>query len=145
MRLRGYGIEVDLPAGWDGRIYRRPRGEATLHAANFPLPPEDGEFGISATAAMPADGVFVALTEYRRKLAGKGLFAHRGLPLPLRQSDPDPRTLLLARPGQAAIQRFCTVTGRPFCLYLVVGPPPSRAALLRRTSSVLESVSIAPS
>jgi len=42
VKLSAYGIEIDLPRGWDGRIFRRPGADPTLHAANFPLPASDG-------------------------------------------------------------------------------------------------------
>jgi len=42
-KLAGQGFGVDLPQGWDGRIYNRldevtERTNRALHAATFPLP-----------------------------------------------------------------------------------------------------------
>jgi hypothetical protein len=122
-RLEAHGIGVDLPAGWDGRIYRRHGGDATLHAANYPLPLADGDFGSVATERMPAGGGFLALTEYRpgRGLEpGRGLFAAPAIPLPLSARQFDPRTLQIGRAGQLGFQHFFTSRGRPFCLYAVV-------------------------
>ena len=53
MILRAHGMSVDLPDGWEGRIFRRRHGDPTLHAGTFALPQDDGEFGSRATAAMP--------------------------------------------------------------------------------------------
>jgi len=121
--LRGHGIEIDLPGGWEGRIFRRGHGAPTLHAATFPLPHADGEFGSYATARMPAGGAFLTLTEYHPGKGlepGRGLFRSSALPLPLRHDRFHPRTLLVGRRGQAGFQHFFTMGGRPFCLYAVV-------------------------
>src|SRR5437764_330111 len=64
MRLEAHGIAVDLPSGWDGRIWRRPGGGPVVHAANVALPASDGDFATTATGSLPADGVVVVLVEY---------------------------------------------------------------------------------
>ena len=123
MILRSHGIEIDLPDGWEGRIFRRGQGAPTLHAGTFALPHHDGEFGSHATARMPAASAFLTLTEYHPGKGlepGRGLFKSREIPLPLRHDRFHPRTLLVARHGQAGFQHFFTMGGRPFCLYAVV-------------------------
>ena len=123
MRLAAYGIEVQLPSGWDGRIYRRSGADPTLHAANFRLPPADGDFGSGATAHMPPGGVLLVLKEYRpgpRLVPGTGLFESERIPLPLRPGDFHPRALQVGRSGQAGFQHFFTSGGRPLCLYAVL-------------------------
>ena len=144
MILNGHGIRVDLPEGWEGRIFRRPEGDPTLHAANFALPPDDGDFGTGATSAMADDGVFIALTEYDPALAGQGLFARRGAPASLRARDPHPRGLLRTRPGQSGVQRFFSQAGRAFCLYVVVGTRPTPSTLVAQANRVLKSLQIEP-
>lgn len=94
-----------------------------LHAASFPLPAADGDFGSGATGAMPDHGAFLALKEYRpgpRLRPGHGLFAPRAIPLPLELRRFNPRALQVGRPGQAGFQRFFTASGRPLCLYAVI-------------------------
>jgi hypothetical protein len=144
MEISGYGIGVDLPPGWEGRIYRRPEGDPTLHAGNFPLPVEDGDFGTRALDAMQGGGAFLAATEYDRGLAGQGLFAQEApAPLPA-TSELNAWALLRVRPGQFGIQRFMTVGGRAFCVYVVVGTVPGPSALLAEANRVLRSLSIVP-
>ena len=142
MILTGHGIRVDLPDGWEGRIYRRPEGDPTLHAANFALPPDDGDFGTGATSAMADDGVFIALTEYDPALAGRGLFSRSGAPASLRARDPNPKGLLRTRPGQSGVQRFFSASGRAFCLYVVVGNRPTPGTLVAQANRVLNSLHI---
>ena len=48
-----HGIRIELPAGWSGRVFRAAGGLATLHAGDFQLPLDDGEFGDRSTGAMP--------------------------------------------------------------------------------------------
>jgi hypothetical protein len=127
MRLSAYGISLELPRGWDGRIFRRPGSSPTLHAANFQLPSDDADFGSTATARMPPGGVFVALKEYAagpHLRPGVGLYESRSLPLPLPRRYFHPRALQVGRPGQAGFQHFFTAAGqRPFCLYAVIKNP----------------------
>ena len=144
MEISGYGISVDLPPGWEGRIYRRPEGDPTLHAGNFPLPMEDGDFGTRALETMRSDGAFLVATEYDPALAGQGLFSQEApAPLPA-TSELNAWALLRVRPGQFGIQRFMTVGGRAFCVYVVVGSIPGPSALLGEANRVLRSLSIVP-
>jgi hypothetical protein len=91
---------------------------------------------------MPAGGVFVALTEYRPALAGKGLFARLGLP-DLAPRDFAANVVVGGRPGQVGVQRFFTVTGRPFALY-VVGAPRDRRLVAATANATLERLEIRP-
>ncbi len=123
MSMSAHGITVSLPDGWDGRIYRRPEGDPTLHAASYALPVKDGDFGTGATARMPSGGAFVCLTEYRPGAGlepGQGLFGAPAIPLPLGAEHFHSRSLLVGRRDQAGFQHFFTAQGRPFCLYVVV-------------------------
>lgn len=144
MELSGYGIAVDLPPGWEGRIYKRPEGDPTLHAGNFALPVEDGDFGSRSLTGMGSGGAFVVVTEYERSLAGRGLFDPEApAPLPA-TSELNAWALLRVRQGQFGIQRFMTIGGRPFCVYLVVGTVPSPSALLAEANIVLRTLAITP-
>jgi hypothetical protein len=139
VRLAAHGLALDVPRGWEGRIFRHG-GLPTMHAANFPLPAEDGDFGTRAVESLGPDGVLVVLTEYEPDAAGQALFAREGLPLPLAPDAAHPATLLRRLPGQAGLQRFFSLAGRPFCLYVVVGSQPSRGALVGRAESLLRSL-----
>ena len=142
MRIHGHSMAVELPSQWEGRIFRHPGGEPTLHAANFPLPAEDGDYGAKATGSMGPGGAFVAITEFEPEMANQPLFHRRGLPPRIRPADLSPRTLMRVRSGQAGIQRFFHDHGRAFCLYVVVGTEPSRMRLCRWVSDVLGTVEI---
>ena len=167
MKLEAYGVSVDLPSGWDARLYARPLvepaavpgetgwpffvspsaegGTASLHAASFPLPAEDGDFGTTATSNMPPDGVFISLFEYQRGQgleAGQGLFAPKGFPHPLGRADLSPSSLLRMLPGQVGAQHFFTRGHRPFCLYVVLGTAGSLDRGLGQLNQALASLRI---
>jgi hypothetical protein len=144
MEISGYGITIDLPDGWDGIIAASSQGLATMHAAKFALPPRDGEFASLAIAALPADGVLLVLTEYAPDVAGEGLFAHEGLPTPVPERAFRRRAFTGLQPGRYGVQRFCTASERPFCLYVVVGTQPDPAILVGEANAVLSTVSIQP-
>lgn len=144
MRLRGHGIEIDLPEGWEGRIYRRQEGFPILQAANFPLPARDGDFGGLAVTGMATNDIFAVLAEYSPELASTGLFERQKLPLPLDAADASPRVLQRRLPKRSAIQKFFTERGRPFTLYVVVGAASDVTGLVDWANHVLATLSIAP-
>jgi hypothetical protein len=165
MNIAAHGVSLDLPAGWDGRIFARSKEQiigsseppisslaapfeeryARVHTANFALPSDDGDFGVRATSAMGAGGVFTSLVEYQPGdglVPGAGLFAAVGPPEALEPRDFDPRALLRAIPGQAGTQRFFTAAGRPFCLYAVLGSGARAGELAGEVNRVLGSLRI---
>ena len=146
MELAAHGLRIELPRRWSGRMFKRPAGGATLHAGDFELPLDDGEFGDQSTAVMPPGATFLALTEYRRGAAlepGKGLFAPRRIPTTLDPTSFSARGLAHPRPGQVGRQEFFTASGRPFCLYIVVsGARAERRRQLAAVGVVLRSLRI---
>jgi hypothetical protein len=144
--LEAHRIAIELPRGWSGRVFRRAADLATLHAANFQLALDDGQFGDRSTGLMPEAGAFLALTEYRAGeglRAGAGLFTSRRIPLPLDPAGFAATGLAHPRPGQAGMQHFFTASGRPFCLYAVVaGGRTHRRRQLLAMDRVLRSLRI---
>jgi hypothetical protein len=147
-RLEAHGISIELPAGWQGRVFRRSGAGATLHAGDFQLVLGDGEFGDASTAAMPAGATFIALTEYLPGDGlhpGRGLFAARRIPRRLDPSAFSASRLAHPRPGQTGTQHFFTTAGRPLCLYVVVAAGgPHRRRRLAVVDQVLGTLRVAP-
>ena len=144
--LEAHGLRIELPRGWSGRVFKRPEGGATLHAGDFELPLDDGEFGDQSTAAMPPGATFLALTEYRPGAGlepGKGLFSSRRVPTVLDPTSFSARGMAHPRPGQLGRQEFFTTAGRPFCLYVVLsGGRSERRRQLATLGVVLRSLRI---
>lgn len=144
--LRAFGVSASVPAGWEARAFRHAEGAPTLHVASFALPAYDGDFGTRATNGMPAEGLFLTLTEYRTGRGvtpGKGLFAAKA-PRSLDAQALSSRSLLRARPGQRGLQRFFTASGRAFCLYVVVSGTARTHTHLAAASELLRTLRVEP-
>ena len=169
MRLSGHGLAIDLPPRWEGTIGRRPDagaaavaagaasapkavapardGEQLLpvaHLATFALPPERGDFGSGAVDLMRPADVFLAIVEYGPECVGTALFAPRGQLPRLQAAQFGPARLQRVQKGQAGAQAFCTVAGRAFCVYAVVGAAGRAAALAPEVNAVLAATEVEP-
>jgi len=145
------GMEVALPEGWEARIYRLETLEAAtsggsdqpvLHAANFPLPEERGDYGSGAVETMTSENVFVALLEFEPELASTALYAPHGMPRSLNPDDFRNNGMQRWIPGQAAYQAFFNEDGRAFCLYIVIGSYRQRQALAKEAERLVRSIRI---
>lgn len=149
MRVQQYGLDADLPGGWEARIYRRDRALATraagrdaagdevsanpiLHAANFALPEDRGDFGSGAVDIMRSGHVFLSLVEYDPEAAGTALFAASAPPWPLDAGAFSPAQLQRHIPGQSGAQFFFSTEDRAFCLFAVLGSHVERRTLVAR-------------
>ena len=156
MRISAYGLAVDLPSGWEARIRRHRlglqpgagdgfRSHPVLHAADFALPEERGDFGSGAVEAMRPSQAFIALIEYDPSSAGTALFsAQVALPLQVGADDFSSQRLQRTIRGQAGAQRFFVDGGRAFCLYVVLGSMANRHHVVPQVNAVLSAIEIAP-
>ena len=161
--LDGHGISVTLPAGWEGRVFKRPvagelrasaadgppapLGETTnavVHLSTIPLPPGIGDFGSEAVPDLGTDDVLVVLFEHDAASASQPLFARAGVPRELSADDFSPDVMQRAIPGQAGVQVFCNEGGRALCLYVVIGSFNNRRRLVPRVNEVLAAIDIEP-
>jgi len=150
--MRSEGIEVEVPQGWDGEIYRRSSGfsaqsgagddsRPVMHMANFPLPSERGDFGSGAVELMRSDDLLVVLFEYGPEAAGSPLFSAQGIPS-VSADDFDPNVMQRPLPGQSGAQYFFTVGGRAFCLYVALGSHLFRHELAPMVNEILGVIQI---
>ncbi|HYR62800.1 MAG TPA: hypothetical protein VET24_09260 [Actinomycetota bacterium] len=70
------------------------------------------------------------------------LYARRPLPRSLDAASFNPSTLQRAIPGDARTQVFCTESGRPFCLYVVLGSWALARLLVPRVKAVLATLRV---
>jgi len=152
--MTAHGIEVDVPRGWDGEIYRRSSGIGTLsespvkvkpvvHLANFPLAQNRGDFGSGAVEVMIADNLLIVLFEYGSESIGTALFASSGIPT-VSADDFAPHTMQRPLRGQSGAQFFFTEVGRAFCLYVALGSHARRHQLVPEVNLVLSTLSLSP-
>ena len=166
--LAGHGFSVQLPATWEGRVYRRPdpstpfapdnrtsstpqgsvrtgwpgdRTRAVLHLGNFPLPAERGDYGSGAVERMTARDVFISCIEFGPECVGTALYSAVGIP----RTEPaffEPNALQRRLPGQSGCQYFFTETNRPFCLYVVIGSHLDVVRLSAEVNGVLDRIKV---
>ncbi len=154
MRIESHGLSIDSPPGWDARIFRRqpdgpaaaghgrPSSHPVLHAANFALPEDRGDFGNGAVEIMGSSHVLVALVEYDAALSRTALYQRRGLPRGLRPEAFSPNQLHRTLAGQGGTQLFFSERDRAFCLYIVLGSLAARDKLVPQVNSALERTRI---
>ncbi len=150
MMLRGPGVTLDLPPGWEAEIDggagdSTPDGESVttprVHIANFPLPPVRGDFGSGAVERMIDGDVLLCLLEESTSAVGSRLHDLAGLPQ-LRADDFSPNAMQRPLQGQSGTQKFFHVEGRAFVLYVVMGSHRSRLALLDDVNAVIAGITI---
>ena len=148
--LSGARITVTLPPGWEGGIDEGgvledgAVRESVTHIANFPLPPQRGDYGGGAVNLMQPGDAMIVLLEFAPKSASTPLFKAAGMPRVLAGSDFSRDTLQLRIEGHGGVQRFFHESGRAFCLYVVVGSYIDRADVVPAINTVLGSVVIGP-
>ena len=91
---------------------------------------------------MRSHELLIVLFEHGPESVGTALFRSEGLPLPLRAADFGPDQMQRPIQGQAGVQKFFTVNGRAFCLYVVLGSFSNRAALVARANELLAGLDI---
>ena len=150
MRMSSEGIDVEVPQGWDGEIFRRSGKEIraqgrraeerpVLHVGNFALPPSREDFGSGAVELMRSENVLIVLFEYEPEAAGTALFSTAGVP----EIDPahfSPATMQVSIDGQSGAQYFFNQGGRAFCLYIVLGSHARRNQLVPEIREVVRSL-----
>lgn len=160
MKIEAHGIRADLPPGWEGRISRRQPGAnrgarfgetqvvgedtgPVLHMANFALPEDRGDFGSGAVDLMGPGHLLVALIEYGADSVGTALFPVVSRVPTVTAKMFSPNALQRVQRGQAGAQRFFTLNGRAFCLYVVLGDQRESVAQTRTTNNVTAAIAVA--
>ena len=138
--VSGRGISVCLPSRWTGVIYQRVGGLPILHAANFRLPPVDGDDGANrAVRRMRPSDVLIVMVEYPKATVH---FPRRGLPLSLRGSDFG--TPAEGMPLSRAFARIrFTTPKRAFDVWIEFGRAHASSAAIRAVDRVLATLRIA--
>lgn len=149
MALTAHGIGAQLPAGFEGRIFVRASvgGEISrpvAQFATFPIPEGIGDFGGNTDTNLGPSDIFAVLFEYGPESVGTVLFESQGIPTGLTTMDFLPYVMRPGVGGSLGIQRFFTVSGRPFMFYARLGSLQQQAALVQRVNQLLSSIDIQP-
>jgi hypothetical protein len=147
--LRGAGITVELPIGWDGGIAERAVlddgavRQSVTHLASFPLPEQRGDYGGGAVDRMGWTDVLIVLLEFDPDSVAQPLFALNAIPRTVRPSDFSRDALQRRIEGQGGAQFFFQEARRAFCLYVVLGSHADREDLVPVVNDVLARIHIA--
>lgn len=161
--IEAHGLAVEVPPGWEGRVYRRaeagelrpsnvagdpaPPGELSfpvVHVASVPIPNDAADFGSDVVETLGPDDALVVLKEFDPADAAQPLFARSGMPRALSGNDFDPSALQRRLAGQAGRQIFFNEAGRAFCIYVVLGAFSRRNDVVASVNAVLASIRIDP-
>lgn len=147
--LRGRGIQLELPDGWDAHIYRREPDPpeqtfSVMHVANFPLPASMGDYGGGAVQIMRGSHLLMCLLETDPRQAGDPLFSTLGPPRSIALSVYDRTTLQRGLPGQVGAQRFFNAASRAWVLFVVLGNAAFADLLAPQVDAVLATLEIGP-
>ena len=144
------GIRMRVPAGWEGRMGQQletGEGERTypvIHAATVPLSGPRADYGGGVVERLGDRDVFVSLIEFGPEEAGTALFKEVD-ELPVLEPSMFKRNQLQRRlRGQAGVQHFFTIKGRPFCLYVVLGSIGRVAELVERANDLVRGLAVDP-
>jgi len=136
MLVEGYGLQVEIPSGWSGRVWRTPQSVdmpgrcfSNIHLGNFEVPIDEANFGSIAIARLRPGDVFAALVEFEPESAHTGWFKHQGLPTNITLDMLSEDYLRESRPHQVGLQFFCTVGDRPFSVHIVAALPVETSSL----------------
>jgi hypothetical protein len=148
--LSDHGLTIQIPPGWEARLSvpdLPPPAEnrPVLHMADLPLGTRRSSYAVETAASMPprTGGVVVSLVEFGPELAGVGLYSPQGAPR-IRRGDLDPRALQFARADQAGVQRFFSIAGRAFSLYVVATLDRMTEPRLAAVNEALASLRVQP-
>ena len=161
--LTAYGITVDVPPTWEGRIFTRPEsGQVAINAfdgepappgertnplvqlSTVPMPVVVGDFGSGVVEQLEPKDLFIVVKEFDPSSATTPLFRRPGLPLPLDPEEFSPNALQRTLPGQAGVQIFYNQLGGAYCVYVVLGSFARRVPLAETASDVLATLRVTP-
>jgi len=141
--LAAHGIEISLPTGWEGRLFRRPMGgevaAADAHVEGVPAAAEEttprraaggddrpcagiGDFASGAVDQLGDQDLLIVVVRIRRRERRPVAVRAKGIPRKLGADDFSPNSDATPRSGaSAAPSGFFNHEGRAFSLYVVLG------------------------
>ncbi len=148
-RLASHGIGIDVPKGWEGRIFVPDLDPPAinlpiLHLTDAVLTVERSSYAPELAARAGGSGTLLALLEFDHTLANVGLYGPRGLHLPLTRGRFHHRALQFPSRVQEGHQRFFSEGDRAFCLYVVLGTGRGVDRRLGQVNRALASLEIRP-
>jgi hypothetical protein len=144
--VRGHGLAVRIATGWEARMWlpdlpppaiNRP----VVRLANFALPFSRDTYADDVADTLEPGGVVASLVEFEPGLAGHGLYASEGVPT-FGARDLDPRVVQVQGDGRVGVQRFFSVEGRAFSLYVIGRRGPRLTQALVDLAAMLRTLAV---
>jgi hypothetical protein len=146
--LSAHGITMPLRRGWEARVWvpdLPPPAEnhPVVRLAHFALPNSRNTYAEDVADGLRPGQVVASLAEFSPALADRGLYAPQGVPR-VQVEDLDPRAVQRQGHGRAGVQRFFSVRGRAFSLYVVAREGDGLPAALAALDAQLRDVVVDP-
>jgi hypothetical protein len=140
LTLARHGLTLRVPRGWEARMWVPDLPPPAINLpvvrlANFPLALTRDTYAEDSAHELRPAQVVASLVEFEPALADVGLYAPQGFPA-LDVEDMSPKAVQLRRADRLGLQRFFSVDGRAFSLYVIA----RRGTGLRRALNELETV-----
>jgi len=144
--VQAHGLAMSVDRGWEARIWmpaEPPPAEnhPVVRLANFALPETADTYAEDVVDALRPGEIVASLVEFSPRLADRGLYASQGMPR-FGIDDLDPRALQRHLPGRFGLQRFFSMRGRAFSLYVIARDGDGLAASLRALEAQLRGVAV---
>jgi hypothetical protein len=110
-----------------------------VRLANFALPTSRNTYAEDVAETLRPGQVVASLAEFSPELADRGLYGSQGVPR-LAVDDLDPRAVQRQGHGRLGVQRFFSVGGRAFSLYVVARDGERLPAALRDLDAQLHDL-----
>jgi hypothetical protein len=144
--VRGHGLAVDVGFGWEARMWlpdlpppaiNRP----VVRLANVALPFSRDTYADDVAETLAPGAAVASLVEFDPRLSGRGLYASEGVPA-FDVSDLDPRAAQIQGEGRTGLQRFFSLGGRAFSLYVMARRGPGLATALEELSGMIRTLTV---
>jgi hypothetical protein len=139
---------MPLHRGWEARVWvpdlpPPAQNHPVVRLANFALPSSRNTYAEDVADALQPGQVVASLVEFSPALADRGLYAPQGVPR-VHVDDFDPRAVQRQARGRAGVQRFFSVRGRAFSLYVVAREGAGLPAALASLDAQLRDAAVDP-
>jgi hypothetical protein len=140
--VEGFGLRMDVPDGWDRRIFWTTADLGpVIQAATFPLPPAGSDFNRTAVVGMGEGDVLLTLHEY---VTVCPCTRFDPVELPLTVVEDDRKHLPWLEDGHRYLQRAFLHGDRWFIAGVEFGSDPPPAELRRQVDEALASLEVDP-
>ena len=144
--IADHGLSLRVPSGWEARMWVPDLPPPAINLpvvrlTNDAMPVTRNTYAVEESEKLRRSQVVASLVEFDPSLADVGLYAPQGVP-EFGVDDLDPRALQRAQEGRAGLQRFFSVNGRAFSLYVMAREGPGLDQALHAMNASLRSLAV---